>query len=403
MARLAVLDPVAGQLSLPAVSGIGETPARTDEIGNRHPFLERVFARYLHSTVHVDDLRRIAGVRLQTQLVQHRLNDAITAGGQVGHHDLVTRQQRDVGCRSRRLQGSREIGRHYRDVPVGRQLAPDQEVVQVRVRLQIVDRVNHVAQVHALAKGIVPRSEHVSGQSDTGIQRRLQAGNTQHIAVAQRLRLRAGTKQSDLQNDPALVVVDTSQHRLDRIGLRRETTRQHDEIRHRGLVLDFVDGGTMDLARGSDRGADRRDKNDIALLELVVVGGVTADQQIVQVESSDQYALALELDGAHRADRLDAASGIEGGSHRRQAADRVGARPAGLTQYEDPDRTGVSHRHAGAHPYELSLDARLNAFLDGVESLTGDVYRPELGEADPAVAANRQPDRAILAAIELHT
>ena len=108
----------------------------------------------------------------------------------------------------------------------------------------------------------------------------------------------------------------------------------------------------------------RRDEDDVARQQLGVVAGVAAQQQVVQIEAADDGALALELDVAQRADRLDAAGGVQRRGDGREPADRIAAGTIRLAHDEHADRARVAHADAGAHADHLPRDALLDVGSD---------------------------------------
>src|SRR2546430_12185432 len=64
-------------------------------------------------------------------------------------------------------------------------------------------------------------------------------------------------------------------------------------------VLDLIYGRAPHFPVDADGGAHRRDEDHVTLLQLGVIGGVTADQQIVQVQRTHQDRKSTRLNSSH--------------------------------------------------------------------------------------------------------
>ena len=73
------------------------------------------------------------------------------------------------------------------DAPVRRQFAPDQNVVEVGIGPQLVDRADDVGEPQALAPGDRAGTKHVTFERHALIERRAQPQHAQRIAAAQQL------------------------------------------------------------------------------------------------------------------------------------------------------------------------------------------------------------------------
>ena len=159
-----------------------------------------------------------------------------------------------------------------------------------------------------------------------------------------------------MHDDPALVLVDARQRRLRCVRLRCQPASEPNDVSDRRFALDLIDRRPPHFAVDGHRETYRRNENDIALQKLAIVGRVAADQKIVQIELPHDRPLTLQLDIAQRADHLGAPGGVQRGSDRPQAADRVGTRPLRFAQHKHPDRAGIAHGDAGTHADHLPLN-----------------------------------------------
>ena len=282
------------------------------------------------------------------------------------------------------------------------QLAADQDVVQVGVRFQVIHRAQHVRQAHTVVVGIGAGRIDVALHENAGIERRTQSRDPQAVAIAHALGLARARAQVDLQHHPMQVGLDARQGHLGGVRLGSEPARELDRVGDRALVLDLVDRRPVHFPVDRDGGPDRGDEDHIPGQQSRIVGGVAADQHVVQIQAAHERAFALQLDLSQRSDRLDAARGEQRRSHRGEAADGVGAGELDVAEHEHPDRAGIGHRDAGAHPVHLPRDPRLEQRARTVEGLAGDADRTELREADAPVAPDYEFEGEIAAAVELH-
>ena len=172
------------------------------------------------------------------------------------------------------------------------------------------------------------------------------------------------------------------------VGVGREAARKRDQCRERGVVAQFVDRGTTDLAVDSGRRPHRRNEDDVARLQLVIVRGVSAQQQVIQIEPSNYSAASLQLDIAQGTGGLDAARGIERARDGGEAAHGVRARLIRLTDHKNADGTRVAHANAHLRTDHLPRHTCLDVLAHGVELLARHRDRPEFREIHPTVATD---------------
>src|SRR5262249_53203103 len=201
------------------------------------------------------------------------------------------------GCRQRR----REIDRDNRDVSVGPGLAADQDVVQVRVGLELVGRRDYVTEAQAAVPGKVPGGVYIALHDDARIERRAQPRDVQRVAVTHGLLARAG-RQIDREDDAVLIGIDASQHDRRLIGLRRETAGKLYQAGDIGVTAQLVDGRAAYLAVYRHRLADRWHEDDVPFHQRRIVGIVAANEQVIEIHAADELVAALEDDGAQGTD-----------------------------------------------------------------------------------------------------
>ena len=89
----------------------------------------------------------------------------------------------DVGIAQR----GGEIRREHDHAPIRRQLAADQDVVDVGVGPELVDRADHIRETQAVVPGHWRRVEDVAFDRHALVERRPQPQDAQRVAVAQQL------------------------------------------------------------------------------------------------------------------------------------------------------------------------------------------------------------------------
>ncbi len=105
LARKTIDHLIARQLRVSTIGGILQTAARANEIAHVHRRFERIASRRLHPPVDAHDLFRFVGRRLQFERPEDGFQDAIAAGREVEHHDLIARPQFRIRRRTARREG----------------------------------------------------------------------------------------------------------------------------------------------------------------------------------------------------------------------------------------------------------------------------------------------------------
>ena len=132
--------------------------------------------RHHHEGTAVDlhYLLRIPDVGLQLEFVQQGLNDPIAARLEIEDSNSVSCHQRHVGRGPRCFQGRIEVGGQNHDPAIGGKLPPDEDVVEIGVRLEVVDRADQLGQSHSVVISKGTRCVHVPLQNHAGIECRTQ-------------------------------------------------------------------------------------------------------------------------------------------------------------------------------------------------------------------------------------
>ena len=300
-----------GEFCLAAEGRVVQLPARAQQVADAHAGLERILARRLHATPDADDLGRRLETRLATQFGQQRLEHLPTARGRIEHDHPVACGEPDVGVSARLAQRRPKIRRQHDETPILRHLATDQHIAEIGVRPEFIHRRDELRQAQTLAPRDRARSEHMSLEHHARVQGRPHPRDTDAVAVAQLLAAARLGVLREIEGDEALVFATAHHRDTALVGVRREPARQRNQRRQRGVAAQFIDRRAAHFAIDRSGRAHRRDEDHIARLQLAVVRGVAAQQQIIEVEPSHDRAAALELDIAQRPRGLDAARGVE--------------------------------------------------------------------------------------------
>ncbi len=154
-------DFIPRELGVGAVGIVGKSAARANQVGHGHVGLERILSGHLDPPIDSNDPCRLGHIALRDQLVHHRPDDPIAPGGQIEHCDAVARHEHDIVLRARRFERGRQVGRQHAEMPVRRRLTANQQVVNVRAGLQLIDRVNDVREADPLPIGERPLGEYM--------------------------------------------------------------------------------------------------------------------------------------------------------------------------------------------------------------------------------------------------
>src|SRR5688572_16783437 len=234
------------------------------------------------------------------------------------------------------------------------------------------------------------------------VERGTQPQDAQRIAVAQQLTLALAPDERHIDHDATQGIIHPNQRGAAGIRLGRHAAGEADDVCDRRRSLDFIDGWTIHLTIHSHRAGHGRNEYDVARLQLGVVHGVAAQQQVVKIETPNDGAGALQLDIAQRSKGLQPAGRIERRGDGAETADGIAAGAIRLAHDKHANRTRIAHGDAGTHADQLALHALLDIRGDAHEGLSTDVDRAEFGEADTPVAPDRQTQGAVLAAEQLH-
>ena len=256
-------------------------------------------------------------------------------------------------------------------------------------------------QAQTLAPRDRARSEHMSLEHYARVQGRAHPRHADAVAVAQRLAAARLRVLREIEGDKALIF-RTAHHRdTALVGVRREPACQGDQRRKRGVASQFIDRRAAHFAIDRSGRTHRRDEDHIARLQLAVVRGVAAQQQIIEVEPSHDRAAALELDVTQRPRGLDATRGVERARDGGETAHGVGPRLVGLAHHEHADRARIAHADAHLRADHLPRDPRLDVLAHGIEFFARDRDRPEFRKVHTTIAADHEPKRAVLRAEQL--
>ena len=166
--------------------------------------------------------------------------------------------------------------------------------------------------------------------------------------------------------------------------------RQSDELLSRRPALQLVDRRAPDFSLHADLGPHGRHEDDIAGLQPGIRPRVATQQQVVKIQRADRPAVALVLDPAQRADRLDASAGKQCMRDGRETAHHVRTGTIHVAEHEHAYGAQLPHRDARADADHLLADAILKHASHLVETEARDLDRAELWEVDGAVAIDDQ-------------
>jgi hypothetical protein len=183
---------------------------------------------------------------------------------------------------------------------------------------------------------------------------------------------------------------------------RHQSAGQADDLAEAALAGQLVDRGPLHLAGDGHGRAARRHEQHVVRHQARIAAIIAVEQQVIQVESLHQLAVALQLHVAQRADRADPAADEQRVGHRREAADRERARPCHIAQHEDTDRAQLAHRDTDVHADHLVRDTLLDEVSHLPEIQPGDHDRADLREVQAAVTVHHQRVVGALLAEQLH-
>src|ERR1022692_2492762 len=172
LARTTVDDRIARQFRLATVSSVFQAAAGAYQVADMHVRFQRKMPRSLDRAVDADDLFRPIRRRLQLERSNDRDQDALAARRQIKDEDLVTRTQLRIRRGATRRKRALEIRGNDLDSLLGRDLAPNHDVMRIGVRSDFVEAIQDIAEPHARSVLEGARTEHIPGQGDGILQRR---------------------------------------------------------------------------------------------------------------------------------------------------------------------------------------------------------------------------------------
>ena len=325
-----------------------------------------------------------------------------TARGRIEHDHPVACGEPDVGVSARLAQRRPEIRRQHDETPVLRHLATDQHIAEIGVRPEFIHRRDQLRQTQTLAPSGRARSEHMSLEHHARIQGRAHPCHADAVAVAQRLAATGLGILRKIEGDKALIFATAHHRDTALVGVRRESARQRNQRRQRGITAQLIDRRAAHFAIDRSGRAHGRDEDHIARLKLSVPTGIAAEQEVVEVEATHHRTPALELDVAQGPHGLDATRGVERARDGGETTHGVGPRLVRLAHHEHADRARITHADAHLGADHLARDPRLDILAYSIEFFASDRDRPEIREVHTTIAADHEPQRAVLRAEQLH-
>src|SRR5450631_3437357 len=120
-----------------------------------------------------------------------------------------------------------------------------------------------------------------------------------------------------------LVAVYARQGRVAQIRFRSEPPGELHDLSYGSLTFGLINRRAPHLALDTDRRSNRRDEYHIARKQFHIIGGITADQHVVQIEVPNDCALALQLNIAQRSDGTNTSRRKQRRGNRSETADGV--------------------------------------------------------------------------------
>ncbi len=200
------------------------------------------------------------------------------------------------------------------------------------------------------------RVGHVAPQRHRLRKPRLDGAHPQHVAV------RYGQTHPPLVepelHDPARPFHDPLEGGPLPVGQGRQPPRHRDQVAHRLLPLELVNGRVLHAPRGRHLGADGGDVDHVPGKQAHVPGLVPPLEEVVEVDFRHDRRPPLQLDPPHGALRRRAARGEQGVHHGAQGTHRVGTGAPGVAHDEDLDRAQLPHVHTQVEIAEDAFELR---------------------------------------------
>ena len=128
-----------------------------------------------------------------------------------------------------------EVGREHANAAVGRQLAADQHVALIGVRLQLVEARQHVGEAHARLELILAGPVHVAAHGHRVLEHRTDRRDAQRVATAQQLRSAGRARQVDVDRHARAPLVDALERRDLRIRFGRQPAAELQQLAQRSF------------------------------------------------------------------------------------------------------------------------------------------------------------------------
>ncbi len=168
--------------------------------------------------------------------------------------------------------------------------------MQVGQRPEFIEAADEIDQAHSGLVLLGPATVDMSQERDGALLAVANPLDANRVAGLQPRGSSRRCREIDVHDRPIAAVVHALQAGGARIRLRRQTAGEVQHVRSDRAVLHLVDGGSAHRACNRNRGTHRRNEDDIAGLQPLVRAGITVQQQVVQVDATDDLAGPLELD-----------------------------------------------------------------------------------------------------------
>src|SRR5579875_1542821 len=153
------------------------------------------------------------------------------------------------------------------------------------------------------------------------------------------------------------------------------------------VLLELVDGRTLDVAGNPDHATDHRHEDYVALFQAPVGGIVAVQQDVVHVNHIDQLIAMTHLDVAQAADLADPARRHPRIGNPRQSADLVAAGLNDVAGHGHVDGAQLAHRHVDLNPGHFG-GFGFDQLFGLLKGEAGDLSRSDLRHLDHALAIN---------------
>ena len=313
-----------------------EPSAGSDEVADAHPFHKRISALDPHPPFHVG----------HPVPFDQRANYLFPGHSSAEHVNGIPRKQRQVGCRPGLSPRRLEVRGKQFDPGIGLDLPADEQVAQVGPGFQCGSVWQQVRQPHARHPPVETRMPYMAGQPYRAVQLVEFHGDLYDVPAP--YRFPADSVPSDFPHRTAMRF--HTRHPDPGGARRRQTTPgQRDQVGHRGLASNFIDGRPLHLAVHRHSVSHRRHEDHVALPNPHVASGVSVQQEVIKVESRNHASVPLDLDPPEGSGLLDPAGGQERVDHSGKSAHQMAPRALRVTEDEDVDGSQSAQGHADTH------------------------------------------------------